>query len=68
MRAVITGCAGFIGSHLSERLLEDGWSISGIDALAPTYDTTGRRARVAGLAIDMARLKAGRALKVIGRG
>jgi nucleoside-diphosphate-sugar epimerase len=50
LRAVITGCAGFIGSHLSERLLEDGWSISGIDALAPTYDTTGRRARVAGLA------------------
>jgi UDP-glucuronate 4-epimerase len=50
LRAVVTGCAGFIGSHLSERLLEDGWAISGIDSLAPTYDTTGRRARVTDLA------------------
>lgn len=49
LRAVVTGCAGFIGSHLSERLLEGGWAISGIDALAPTYDTTGRRANVAAL-------------------
>lgn len=54
LRAVVTGCAGFIGSHLSERLLGDGWSILGIDALAPTYDTTGRRARLAGLAVHPA--------------
>lgn len=43
MRAVVTGCAGFIGSHLTERLLDDGWSVIGIDAIAPTYDTLGRR-------------------------
>ncbi|HEX9848036.1 MAG TPA: NAD-dependent epimerase/dehydratase family protein [Acidimicrobiia bacterium] len=42
-RAVVTGCAGFIGSHLTERLLSDGWSVIGIDCLAPTYDTTRRR-------------------------
>ena len=30
-RAVITGAAGFIGSHLSETLLERGWSVVGID-------------------------------------
>lgn len=50
MRAVVTGCAGFIGSHLSERLLDSGWTISGMDALAPTYDTTGRRRRIVELA------------------
>lgn len=46
MRAVVTGCAGFIGSHLTERLLDDGVSVTGIDAFAPTYDTSRRRAFV----------------------
>ncbi|MEZ5225742.1 MAG: GDP-mannose 4,6-dehydratase [Acidimicrobiales bacterium] len=32
MHAVVTGCAGFIGSHLSERLLADGWHVTGIDS------------------------------------
>src|SRR6476661_8050721 len=32
-RAVITGAAGFIGSHLSEALLDRGWSVVGIDNL-----------------------------------
>jgi dTDP-glucose 4,6-dehydratase len=32
-RAVITGAAGFIGSHLSETLLDRGWSVIGIDNL-----------------------------------
>jgi len=32
-RAVITGAAGFIGSHLSEALLDRGWSIVGVDNL-----------------------------------
>jgi len=30
-RAVLTGAAGFIGSHLSRRLLDDGWHVIGID-------------------------------------
>jgi dTDP-glucose 4,6-dehydratase len=33
MRIVITGAAGFIGSHLSERLLDQGHSVVGIDNL-----------------------------------
>jgi nucleoside-diphosphate-sugar epimerase len=31
MKALVTGCAGFIGSHLTERLLGDGFDVIGID-------------------------------------
>jgi dTDP-glucose 4,6-dehydratase len=33
-RALVTGAAGFIGSHLSEHLLERGFSVIGMDNLA----------------------------------
>jgi len=33
MRAVITGGAGFLGSHLSEKLLENGWDVLCLDNL-----------------------------------
>jgi nucleoside-diphosphate-sugar epimerase len=38
MRCVVTGCAGFIGSHLAERLLEAGHSVIGIDSFSDYYD------------------------------
>ena len=37
MRALVTGAAGFIGSHLVERLLADGWDVLGVDGYTPTY-------------------------------
>ena len=37
-RAVVTGAAGFIGSHLCERLLELGHDVVGIDAFTDYYD------------------------------
>ena len=37
MRALVTGCAGFIGSHLGESLLRDGHSVVGIDCFNDNY-------------------------------
>lgn len=37
MKALVTGTAGFIGSHLSERLLEHGHSVIGIDCFTDYY-------------------------------
>lgn len=41
MRALVTGSAGYIGSHLCKRLKEDGWGVVGLDvrrALSPYVD------------------------------
>lgn len=37
VRAVVTGAAGFIGSHLCDRLLADGHEVVGIDCFTPFY-------------------------------
>src|SRR5260221_13188681 len=37
MNCIVTGCAGFIGSHLAERLLADGHSVVGIDCFTDYY-------------------------------
>jgi UDP-glucuronate 4-epimerase len=36
-RALVTGCAGFLGSHLSERLVEDGVEVVGVDGFTDYY-------------------------------
>ncbi len=33
-RAVITGCAGFVGRALTRKLLESGWTVHGVDSIA----------------------------------
>jgi nucleoside-diphosphate-sugar epimerase len=38
VRVLITGCAGFIGSHLCERILGAGYTVTGVDALTEYYD------------------------------
>jgi UDP-glucuronate 4-epimerase len=39
MHALVTGAAGFIGSHLCERLCSEGWTVLGVDNLSDYYDT-----------------------------
>lgn len=45
-KALITGAAGFIGFHLSKRLLEDGYHIVGIDNMNPYYEVTLKESRL----------------------
>jgi UDP-glucose 4-epimerase len=45
-RALVTGVAGFIGSHLAERLLEGGAEVIGVDCFTPYYDPGIKRANL----------------------
>jgi UDP-glucuronate 4-epimerase len=49
MRCMVTGAAGFIGSHLCEALLLDGAEVIGIDAFIPYYPRAMKMTNLAGL-------------------
>ena len=46
MKVLITGAAGFIGFHLSQKLLEEGFQVIGIDNLNDYYDPGLKKARL----------------------
>src|SRR6516162_2517353 len=48
MKCLVTGAAGFIGSHLCERLLRDGHDVAGLDAFIPYYPRPVKEANLAG--------------------
>ena len=43
--ALITGAAGFIGFHISKRLLDEGWRVIGLDCLSDYYDVSLKESR-----------------------
>ncbi|MHB8093054.1 MAG: NAD-dependent epimerase [Syntrophales bacterium] len=45
-KILVTGAAGFIGFHLSRRLLAEGNAVCGLDNLNPYYDVTLKEARL----------------------
>lgn len=49
MKILITGCAGFIGMHLTVRLLELGYDILGVDNLNDYYSVDLKKSRLANL-------------------
>ena len=46
---VVTGAGGFIGSHVCEELVAEGWRVTGIDAFTDYYDPAAKEANVADL-------------------
>ena len=51
MKILVTGAAGFIGYHTSEKLLARGYQVVGVDNLDPYYDVALKQARLARLAL-----------------
>ena len=49
MKVVVTGTAGFIGSHLAERLLADGHEVTGVDCFTDYYPRPVKEANLARL-------------------
>ncbi len=49
MRYVVTGAAGFIGSHLAETLLREGHDVLGVDAYTDYYERSRKERNAAGL-------------------
>lgn len=52
MKVLITGAAGFIGYHLSKKVVQNGHEVIGLDSINDYYDIELKLARLADLGID----------------
>jgi UDP-glucuronate 4-epimerase len=52
MRYVVTGAAGFIGSHLAESLLADGHDVYAVDCFTDYYDPAEKEANARALGVN----------------
>jgi UDP-glucuronate 4-epimerase len=53
MRSLVTGAAGFIGSHLAERLIELGHDVTGVDCFTDYYDPALKQENARGLDVHL---------------
>lgn len=49
MKILVTGVAGFIGSHLAERLVKDGYEVRGVDSFLDYYPRPVKEHNITGL-------------------
>jgi nucleoside-diphosphate-sugar epimerase len=49
VKALVTGVAGFIGSHLAEALISKGWEVTGLDCFTDYYPRAIKEANLTGL-------------------
>jgi UDP-glucuronate 4-epimerase len=56
MKVLVTGAAGFIGYHLAERLVKDGYHIVGLDVINDYYDIRVKHGRLEKLGINGSKL------------
>ena len=55
MRVLVTGAAGFIGSHLLHRLQRIGVNVHGIDNFSSYYSTEYKKLRLKGLNLEISK-------------
>lgn len=60
---LVTGAAGFIGFHLSERLLKAGYAVTGVDCINSYYDVALKYGRLAELGIEQDKISEGARIK-----
>ncbi len=53
MKALVTGVAGFVGSSIAAALLDQGWTVVGVDAMTDYYDVALKEENLARLGGDL---------------